>query len=152
MKTRAAQIDESALIERLQTEPPELVLNGIPSLQIRTMASTPWLTAQCECTRQRRPLLCLIIPCRSSVREAEGRVGPAFIPRSCFRLNRRRKCLSEQRMPCVESRQRASKSLRIASCWSAGSRLRNFSQSANAGATISLQPGVCQPGESVGGF
>ena len=30
MKTRAAQIDESALIESLQTEPPELVLNGIP--------------------------------------------------------------------------------------------------------------------------
>ena len=30
MKTRAAQIDESALMESLQTEPPELVLNGIP--------------------------------------------------------------------------------------------------------------------------
>ena len=29
-------------------------------------------------------------------------------------------------MPCVESRQRASKSLRIASCWSAGARLRDF--------------------------
>ena len=30
MKTRAAQIDESALMESHQTEPPELVPNGIP--------------------------------------------------------------------------------------------------------------------------
>jgi hypothetical protein len=153
MKTRAAQIDESALIERLQTEPPELVLDRIPVvLADSNDGKHPLADGTMRMYTKEEVASLPHDPLPQFRKRSRGQSRTSIHPRSCFRLKRRRKCLSEQRMPCAESCQRASKSPQIASCWSAGSRLRNFSQSANAELTISLRPGVCQLGESVGGF